>query len=410
MANITANMTVVSKEAQYVFESSCLTYKTFNTQYDKSYEAYGAAEGSTINIKQPHRQYVTDGRSASGTQDDEERTVALPRATWKKIVLGFNAQELAEDLTKEENASKFFGKARFDSSVQAMSSVIDSVTFANVAPQVYNFTRGGETTDPSDYVDVGNVKAKLDDYHAMPNDRSFVLTNSAMVSLNSGLSGIFNSKEKISDNFISGELAPFGGWMFYNSTNLPRHTNGSAAAGAVKTTLAVEKTNTMIVDGITTSTILAGDRFTVASVFRRDFISKEATGDLQDFVVLTATATAGGESTITFSPAIETLATNAYATVDSFPQADAVVTFAGRRGLSQSINMAYQKDAFVLAFVDLPNVGVTSESYIRDEDAGYSMKISGQGDIMELKSVFRLDALFGSVAVNPWWACIVYGV
>ena len=410
MANIAANMDVVSKEAQFVFESTCLTYKTFNTQYDKSYEAYGAAAGDTINIKQVHRQYVTDGRSAAGTQDDEQRTIALPRATWKKIVLGFNAQELAQDLTKEENAQKFFGKARFDSSVQAMSAVIDSTTFANVAPQVYNYTRGGETTDPSSYSDVGDAKAKLDDYHAMPNERSFVLTNSAMNTLNSGLSGLFNNSQKISDNFNSGELAPFNGFMFYNSTNLPRVTNGSADAGAVKTTLSVEKTDTMVVDSLGTDTIAVGDRFTIADVYRRDYVSKEVKGDLQQFVVKTATATVGGEATITFEPAIETLATNAYATVDSFPQATAAVTFAGRRGVSQSINMAYHKDAFVLAFVDLPKIGVTSESYVRDADAGYSMKISGQGDILELKSVFRMDALFGSVAVNPWWACIVYGV
>ncbi len=409
MANITANMDVVSKEAQFVFESTCLTYKTFNTQYDKSYESYGAAAGDTINIKQVHRQYVTDGRSASGTQDDEERTIALPRATWKKIVLGFNAQELAQDLTKEENAQKFFGKHRFDSSVQAMSATIDSTTFANVLPQVYNYTRGGETTDPSSYGDVGQVKAKLDDYHAMPNDRSFILTNSAMVSLNAGMSGFFNPQGKKSEDYNSGELAPFNGFMFFNSTNLPRHTNGSADAGAVKTTLSVEKVSQMVVDGLSTDTVLAGDRFTIAGVYRRDYVSKAVTGDLQEFVVTSATAVSGGESTVDFSPAIETLATNAYATVDSFPQADAVVTFAGKRGLSQSLNVAYHKDAFVLAFVDLPKVGVTSETYVRDADAGYSMKISGQGDIMELKSVFRMDALFGSVAVNPWWACIVYG-
>jgi len=409
MANITENMTVVSKEAQFVFESTCLTYKTFNTQYDKSYEYVGAAAGSTINIKQPHRQYVTDGRSVASVQDDEERTVALPRATWKNITLGFNAQELAQDLTKKENAEKFFGKARLDSSIQAMSAAIDTATLANVVPKVFNYTRGGETTDPSSYSDVLAVKAKLDDYHAMGSDRTFLLTNGAMVSLNAGMSGFFNNASKISDNYNSGELAPFGGFMFYNTTYLPRHTNGSTATGAVKTTLAVEGATQMVLDTLGTDNVLVGDRFTIAGVYRRDYVSKAVTGDLQQFVVTAATATVGGEATVDFYPAIETEATNAYATVDSFPQATAVVTFAGNRGASQSVNLAYHKDAFVLAFVDLPRVGVTTESYVRDAEAGYSMKISGQGDIMELQSVMRLDALFGSAAVNPWWACIIYG-
>lgn len=409
MANITANMSVVTKEAQYVFESTCLAYKTMDNQYDNQYEYEQAAVGSVINIKQPHRQYVTDGRSASGTQDDEERTIAMPRATWKKIVLGFNAQELGQDLTKEENASKFFGKSRFKSSVQAMGAAIDSATFANVVPQVFNYTRGGETTNPSSYGDVGNAKAKLDNYHADDMDRCWVLTPDAQTSLNTGLSGLFNNSKQIDSNFNTGELASFNGFMFYGSTYLPRHTNGSAAAGVVKTTLSVEGVSQMIVCDISTSTVLAGDRFTIAGVYRRDYISKEAQGDLQQFVVTAATATVAGEATVNFSPAIETLTTNAYASVDSFPQASAVVTFAGRRGLSQSIGMAYQKQAFALAFIDLPKIGVATEGYVRDADAGYSMKISGQGDILELKSVMRMDALFGSVAVNPWWAVIVYG-
>ena len=94
--------------------------------------------------------------------------------------------------------------------------------------------------------------------------------------------------------------------------------------------------------------------------------------------------------------------------VDSFPQATAVVTFAGNRGATQSYNAAYHKDAFVLAFVDLPKVGVTYETFVRDPESGFSMKLSGQGDILELQSVMRLDVLFGSTAVNPWWAVIQY--
>lgn len=409
MANITENMTVVSKEIEYTFESTCLSYKTFNTQYDKQYEAYGAAAGDTINVKQPHRAIVTDGRSMASVPDDEERIVALPRATHKKTALNFTADDMAHDLTKAEQAKEFFGRTRLAANVQALAAVVDSTTYANVIPQVYNYTRGAETTDPSSYADVGVVKAKLDDYHAHDMDRSFILTNNAMVSLNAGMSGFFNPTTEKSADYRSGELRPFNGFMFYNSTYLPRHTNGSAATGGVKTTLSGEGVNTMVVDSLGTDTILAGDRFVIADVFRKDLITKEDTGDLQDFVVLTASGTVAGESTITFSPAIETLNDKPYSNVDSFPQAGAVVTFAGKRGESQSLNVAYHKDAFVLAFVDLPKINCTYESYIRDSDTGLSMKITGQGDIMELKSVFRLDVLFGSVAVNPWWAVVVYG-
>ena len=171
MSNIQKNMTVVSKEIDYVFSSKCTAFKTMNTQYDKTYEYTGAAAGSTINIMQPYRVIVTDGRSASSVPDSEERTIQLPRATWKKVMLNFNAEELALDLTKAENASKFFGKTKLASSVQSLAGVVDQVTYSNLVPQVYNFTRGGETTDISSYGDIGKVKAKLDDYHADDMDR-----------------------------------------------------------------------------------------------------------------------------------------------------------------------------------------------------------------------------------------------
>ena len=408
MANITANMSVVSKEIQYQFESRCLTYKTFNTQYDNQYEYVGAAAGSSINIKQPHRVVVGDGREISSIPDDEERTVTLPRATWKHVVLNFTAQELAQNLTKAENAEKFFGKARLDSSIQSLSGVIDTVTFANVLPKVYNYTRGAETTNPSDYGDIGEVKAVLDKNHAMDMDRSFILTNDSMASINKGTVGLFNPQGKKSEDYNSGELADFNGFKFFASTYLPRHTNGSAATGAVKTTISVEKTTQMVLDSLGTDTALVGDRFTVAGVYRRDLVTKEVTGDLQQFVVTAATATVAGEATVDFLPALEVDATKPYANVDSFPQATAVVTFAGKRGSVQSYNAAYQKDAFVLGFVDLPSVNVNTEAFIRDPESGFSMKLSGQGDIMALKSIMRLDVLFGSTVVNPWWACIQY--
>lgn len=402
-------MTVISKEIDYVFSSNCHAYKTMNTQYDNSYEAFGAAAGSTIQIKQPHRVIVNDGRVISTVSDDEERTVSLPRATWRNVNIEMNGSELAVDLTKAEAAASFFGKTRLAAAVQALAADVDSTTYANVMPQVYSFTRGTATTNPSAYSDIGEIKAKLDDHRAPQGDRSFVMTNQTMVSLNNATSGFFNPAGKKSEDYMTGELGDVNGFTCYNSTNLPRHTNGTATAGAVKTTLSVQGVNQMVVDGLSTGTVVAGDRFTIASVYRRDYVTKAVTGDLQQFVVTAATATVGGESTVTFYPAIETLATNAYASVDSFPQADAVVTFAGRRGLSQSQSVAYHRDAFVLAFVDAPKINCTYETYIKDSDTGLSMKLTGQGDILNLKSVFRLDVLFGSVAVNPWWACIVYG-
>jgi hypothetical protein len=408
MANLEKNMSVVSKEIAYMFSSKSYAGRTMNTQYDKSYEYTGAAAGSSIQIKQPHRFYVTDGATAT-IQDDEERTVVLPRATQKHIMLAFGAAEMAHDLTKADAAEKFFGSTRTATAVQTLAGNTDADTYANLIPTVYQAVRGGETTNPSSTNDIGLIKARLDDSHAPEGDRCAILTTKHMLSLNTGTVALFNPASKKSDDYSSGELGDIAGIKFYNSTFLPTHQQGTAAAGTIKTTVAVEGTTSMVIDGLSTDSITAGSIFTVANVYSKDVISKENGVDLQQFVVVSATATAGGESTVVFEPAIEIEATNAYANCSAYPVATAVVTFEGIAGANQSQSFAYHKDACVFATVDLPMIGCTIESQIRDEEMGLAMKLTGQGDITTLKKRTRLDILYGSVVVNPLWAVRIWG-
>ena len=408
MASLEKNMSVVSKEIAFMFSSKSYAGRTMNTQYDKSYEYTGAAAGSSIQIKQPHRFYVVDGATATA-QDDVERTVVLPRATQQHIMLGFGAAEMAHDLTKADTANKFFGDVRLETAVQTLAGKCDSTTYANLVPQVYNAVRGGETSDPSSVYDVGLIKAKLDDFHAPEGDRCAILTTNHMLSLNSGTSTLFSPAAIKSDDYKTGELGDIAGIKFYNSTYLPAHQQGTAAAGTIKTTVSIEGTSSMVIVGLTTTTITKGSIFTVAGVYSKDVITKDNTANLQQFVVTNVPTTASGEATVEFSPAIEIGATNAYANCSAFPVATAVVTFEGIAGANQSQSLAYHKDAFVFATVDLPKINCTMEAQIRDEEMGLAMKLTGQGDITTLKSYTRLDILYGSVAVNPLWAVRIWG-
>jgi hypothetical protein len=230
-----------------------------------------------------------------------------------------------------------------------------------------------------------------------------------MLSLNSGTSTLFNPASVKSDDYKTGELGDIAGIKFYNSTFLPAHQQGTAAAGTIKTTVSVEGTSSMIIDGLTTTTITKGSIFTVAGVYSKDVISKENTSNLQQFVVTNTPSTGAGEATVEFSPAIEISATNAYANCSAFPVATAVVTIEGVAGANQSQSIAYHKDAFVFATIDLPMIGCSMEAQIRDEEMGLALKITSDGDVTTLTKKTRVDILYGSAVVNPLWAVRIWG-
>jgi hypothetical protein len=124
--------------------------------------------------------------------------------------------------------------------------------------------------------------------------------------------------------------------------------------------------------------------------------------------VATADATAtGGAYTVSVSPAIYT-ATQALATVDSFPQAAATVTFLGSASTQYPQNLIYHKDAITFATADLvmPQ-GVDMAS--RQVHNGISMRIVRQYDINNDRMPCRIDVLYGFGVIRPQMAVRMWG-
>jgi hypothetical protein len=107
------------------------------------------------------------------------------------------------------------------------------------------------------------------------------------------------------------------------------------------------------------------------------------------------------------SPAIYTAA-HALATVDSFPQASAVVTFLGSASTQYPQNLIYHRDAITFATADLvmPQ-GVDMAS--RQVHNGISLRVVRQYDINNDRMPCRIDVLYGYSVIRPQMAVRMWG-
>ena len=131
-----------------------------------------------------------------------------------------------------------------------------------------------------------------------------------------------------------------------------------------------------------------GDVITIAGVNSVNPQTRQTTGKLQQFTVVTSTST----TSIDVSPAIRN--SGAFQTVDALPANNAVITEVGTASTAYPQNLAYHRDAFTLGTADLimPS-GVDFAS--RQVHEGISMRIVRDYDINNDAMPCRIDVLYG---------------
>jgi hypothetical protein len=193
------------------------------------------------------------------------------------------------------------------------------------------------------------------------------------------------------------------------SQSIKQHTTGTrTGAHTVTTTVSTQGADTIAITGTGTQTIKKGDVFTIANVYAVNPQTRESTGSLQQFVVTEdVTAAAGAYAAVKIAPKIYT-ATQALATVDSFPQSGAAVTFLGSASTQYPQNLIYHRDAITFATADLvmPQ-GVDMAS--RQVHNGISLRVVRQYDINNDRMPCRVDVLYGYSVIRPQMAVRMWG-
>ncbi len=374
---------------------------------DRQLDSQFRKVGDTINVRRPVMFKATDGAVISSADDVEERTAAVQLSERKKVNFEITSQDLT--LSVEDFTKRYVAPAAAELAQQVESSI------AEAYKQIGNFV-GTPGTAPSTFLEVGTA-AKVLTKLGVPMDMQWCAfyDEDASLALADGLKNVFPTSiaTKAIENAAIGKYSKF---MMYENQSLKLHTVGVATGvplvdGASQATTYAASGDaweqSIVTNGWTNSTagiLLAGDVVTFAGVNSVNRKTREDTGDLQTFVVKAdvASGASTGPATLTISPPM--IISGPYQTVTAAPANDAaIVVKTGAGGSSHKQNLAWHENAITLAMapLDLPQDGATAS---RESFGNVSIRAVRQYDIINDKTIYRFDILYGVKAQNPDFA------
>ena len=403
MANSLLTIDMITRKSLEILENSLVISRNVNKEYDDSFAVEGAKIGSTLRIRLPDRALVTDG-AALQVQDDNEQFTTLAVSTQKHIGINFTSAELTMQLDD-------FAERVLKPRISQLAASVDN-DVANAYKSIFSSV-GTPGTTPATSLVLLQAGQKLNEYATPMNPRYATVNPAANAGLVEGMKGFFNPTGTISSQFKSGMMGEnvLGFDEVNMSQSIVTHTTGSLPTSPIVSSSTPPTTQGAATLDITyssaTRTIKQGDIFTIANVYSVNPQTRQSTGSLQQFVVTADQTLTSTSATINISPPLYT-ATNALASVDSFPAASAVITFLGSASTVYPQNLVYHKNAITLATADLllPQ-GVDMAS--RQVHNGISMRIVRQYDINNDRMPCRVDVLYGFNTIRPQMACRIWG-
>ena len=393
---------MITRKALEILENNLVLTRNVNRQYDDSFAVQGAKIGSTLRIRLPDRALVTDG-AALQVQDDNEQFTTLTVSTQKHIGVNFTSAELTMQLDD-------FADRVLKPRISQLASSIDA-DVANAYKYIGNSV-GTPGTTPATSLVLLQAQQKLNENAAVMNPRYATVNPAANAGLVEGMKGLFNPGSTISNQFKNGMMGT--GVLGFDEINMSQsikvHTCGTrdaAAATICAASVTAEGTATLsLSQASVTTTIKAGDVFTIASVYAVNPQTRETTGSLFQFVALADATGVAGTWTVTVAPIYS--AAHALATVNALPLVNAVVTFLGSASGQYAQNLVYHKDAITFATADLllPQ-GVDMAA--RAVHNGISLRVVRQYDINNDRMPCRIDVLYGYSTIRPQMGARIWG-
>lgn len=400
--NTTITTQLVLNHILRVLENNLVFGRCINRQYDNLYAREGAKIGDTARARMPLRVLVTEG-TVMQAQDYVEEYRNIKLTDRFNIGLQFSSDELTVNIDD-------FVKRIVVPSASQLANTIDS----KVA-QLYKYVGnsvGTPGTTPSTAAVMLAAKQKLVE-NAVPDGRLFATVNpAAEAALVTNLTNLYNPQDKISEQFKRGRMGTdtFGYSEINMSQNIQMHRTGTRDANAITTVATTVGTEGQSVIQLSqasvTTTINAGDVFTVSGVNAVNPQSRQSTGSLYQFVALADATAVAGVWSVTVYPMYG--AAQQLATMERLPQAGDTVTFMGAANTSYSQNLVYHEDAFTLVSVDLikpKNIDI-SERIVHN---GISLRLTRAFDITNDRMPTRLDYLGATAALRHETAVRIWG-
>lgn len=400
MANSLLTVSMITRKAIALFKNSNAFLAMIDKQYDDQYNNVGAKVGQTLRIRLPNDFVVRTGATAN-PQNLNENQVSLTLSTQMGVDATFSSQDLA--LSLDDFTYRILGPMVNDLAAGIASNIMAGVE--SVPNVVHNVNGSNATITPTaaTWLQAGAV---LDLASAPRTDRSIVCDAMTMSRTVNSLAGLFNPAMAIGKQYAAGMIAQnVLGFDWAMDQTVLIHTAGSFSTGTVNG--ANQTGNTLTVAAIS-GNLAVGDVITLAGVYGVNRLTKNSTGQLQQFVITAAAAP--GATSLSIYPAITPPSAGnpvAYQTVTASPATNAAIATTINASESYRKNFAFHPTACTMASadLDLPTGAVVSAA--REAYDGVSLRIVRDYNSTTDQWLTRLDCIYGSLWVRPEWSCVV---
>ncbi len=399
MANTLLTADIVAKEAVLQLDNALImgnrVYRGYEEEFSKNVNGYDV--GQTISVKRPMDFTVRSGRTVN-LQDTTQGKFTMTVNTFKGIDFSFTTQDLTQNISSlSESDIK-------PAMIQLANTVDQSCMGLYKDVPSWVGTPGQTINSNQDFI---KGPERMDEYANPQDGRAAILSPADHWGLIGGQTTLYSEK-LVDAAYTRGELKRVAGIDNYMSQNVPTHTVGTYSgtsltkgAGQETTYAATMNTDqqTLITDGwgSGTTTLNAGDVFTIANVYAVNPVTKAALPFLKQFVVVNTISDTSGDITLTMSPAA--ILTGAHQTVSATIADGAAITMVGTSNTGYRQNMIFNKNAFALAVVPLV-LPVSEKGAARQSYKGLSVRVIPGYSFVDDVCKWRLDILYGVKTID----------
>lgn len=367
---------------------------------DNEFGKTGAKIGSQLRIRLPNDYIVTDGPGID-VQDTSEQQVVLTMATQRHVDVSFSTADLLLSLDDFSERILLPMMNNLSGNVQQKIMNDNAEAICNITA---NLDNAGVVLDPTSgtYLD---AQATLAINSAPMVNQKIINDPRQEARVVQSLSGLLNPSTAISDQYYEGSMYRALGALWYSDQTVIKHTTGTATTAAVA---GAGQTGPTLTIAALTGTMATGDIFTIAGVNAVNRVTKATTGELRQFVVVSAVAN-GGTSISIYPSIIPAVAGNAvqFQTVDASPADTATITPYLLASTTYRNSFRYVPAMITMATGDLPLPA--NKVTARHRYQNVSMRSITDYMIGTDQEISRLDVLFGSLTVRPEWGVRVPG-
>ena len=392
--------TIITKESLVILENNLVAANRVNRKFENQFVKIG----SSLTIRKPNRFKVSSGASLA-VQDISEPSVTITINQQKHVDFQFTSQDLT--LTVEEFSERYLKPG-----MASLANQIDFDVLANWQ-SVSNYVGTPGTTPSAFSSSVQLVGRRMDDNAAPQDNRTLCLNPAGYWALAGGQTGLF-VMPTAKDALVKGYLATIGNYEVYMDQNIQSFTtavaHNSSVAYIVSSGQGNGNSTTMFGGGSAGETgPNVGEVFTVAGVNNINPQSRQSTGVLKNFVVVSNASTVTSTFTVTFSPAIVT--SGPYQNVSGPASTGAAVVWLTGTSTAQiqnPQNLAFTRDAFGLVMVPM-EIPQGVDFAARETYRNISMRVIRAYDINNDVFPTRIDILYGTTVYYDELACRLGG-